>query len=100
MIIDILSILVVGLILLTGYRVNKIQKVMKKKLFSDLELKRAVLSSGYSNSALLTASLALLGRTYHESGEICILVVSGVFFVVGLITLFFQLRLIIRNLDV
>lgn len=100
MTIGILSILVVGLILLSGYRVHKIQKVTEKELYSDLEIKRAILGSGCSNSALLIVSLVLLGRTCYEIREICILIVSGVFFVAGLIILFFQLRLIIKNLDV
>lgn len=96
MIIDILSVLVVGLILLSGYLVHKLQKVMRKKLYSDLEIKRATLNSGYSNLALLIASLVLFGVTCLNSRETCIIIVSGIFFIADLITIIFQIRLIIK----
>jgi len=100
MITIILSILVAGLIILSGYRISQLQRVTKKKLYSDLELKRALLRSGYSNSALLIASMVLLGKTCSETEETWILVVSGISFIGALVTLFSQIRLIIKNLDV
>ena len=102
MIRGILIVLVVGLILVSGYLVSKLQRVMKKKSSSSSEFKRNILNSGYSNLALLIATLALFGVTCFESREIFITILSGIFFIADLITIYFQIKLIIevKNLGV